>query len=441
MRLCYIAYDFPPLNSGGSHRPARFCRNFPNLGIQTSVFTLSEYDEGAAIDSSLLSTLPAEITVHRSKMRPPRMTEKGHLGFYLRLVDSYGPRWRASLLAQIDSAWARSAFDVVMVTAPPFSTLGLGVQVARKYGVPLVVDMRDAWSLWCLTPYASILHYWATRYLEQHWLKDASAIIVPTKGVGRDLIAQHPALAEKVCVIPNGFERDTAELLRPISTAPKREYSIGYAGSFYFNPYSHHLIFEPWYRKKPYQYFQYVPRKEDWSYRSPLFFLRALAELFRVAPSWRSRLTFKIAGRQPPAIHKMVDDLGLTECVSFVGFLEKNQLGAFYDSCDFALATAVKVVDGNDYCVAGKTYECFERSLPQLGFVCQGSQRDVLESSGLSVNFDPDRVEDNARLLIQILERGASFVPDVSFLRSFDPSTTSSALAAQLRKAVRTHSL
>ncbi len=433
MRVCLIAYDFPPLNSGGSHRPLRFCRYLEENGIEPVVFTLSSYDEGARIDEGLCDKLPPNLEIHRSQMREPSFLESPAFGRYFQLSDSLGRRWEPGLKASLERAWSREPWEAVVVTAPPFSLLRLGAWAAKRFGVPLVSDMRDGWSLWCITPYASWLHYALTRFWEGHWLTRSDAVLVPTLGVLDDMKSQHARLDQRLHYIPNGFDGDISDDVRPLEVLPKDSLTIGYAGSFYFNPYSHKLLHSAWYTKKPYQYLQYVPRLEDWSYRSPLYFLKAIKELFNLDIRWRGKIKLRIAGTQPPAIHRMVEDMEMQDTVDFVGFLAKEDLPSFYEDCDYALSTSIKLENGRDYCIAGKTYECVELGVPMLGFVCEGSQKDFLASSGLAVLFDPDQAKMNAHRLQELIRKGRKFEPNIEFLRQFNPSETTKKLTDVLQ--------
>jgi glycosyltransferase involved in cell wall biosynthesis len=384
-----------------------------------------------------MSQVPTDVPVWRTPLRAPTLLERKVTGYYFRLTEPLGARWQASAEAAVRQLWPEYRWDALLVTCPPFSLLELARRLAARYSMPLVVDMRDGWSQWCLTPWASRFHYWANCWMERRVLRQAAAVLVPTHQVGRDLQRQHGKCLEgRWSFVPNGFDQDLSSSFRPVTVRTKPQVVIGYVGSFYFNPYSHRLIYEPWYRKKPHQFFQYVPRREDWSYRSPLYFFRCLAELFRLEPRRREQITVRIAGRQPDAIRQMADDLGIADRVEWVGFLKKAEIIRFYEGCDYLLSTSVKVEGGEDYCVGGKTYEYFAAAKPILGFVARGAQREVLEGSGLSEIFDPDQTNENAVRLASLLDLPEKiYQPDAAFLSQFDPSVTVRSVAEVLQRS------
>ncbi len=435
MRTLILAYDFPPLNSGGCHRPLRFARHLSRWGVEPSVLTVSNYDAGLAQDASLLERVPADLPVWRTPLRPPTFLERKVTGYYFRLTEPLGARWQDSAEAAVRALWPEYRWEALLVTCPPFSLLGLASRLARRYAMPLVVDMRDGWSQWCLTPWASRLHYWANCWMERRYLGQAVAVLVPTHQVGRDLERQHGSLLRgRWHYVPNGFEDDLSSQMTSFSAIPKKRVVIGYVGSFYFNPYSHQLIYSAWHRKKPHQFLQYVPRREDWSYRSPLYFFRCLAALFRAQPERREQVVVRIAGKQPAHIRQMAEDMGLADQVEWVGFLKKSDISQFYQDCDFLLSTSVKVEGGEDYCIGGKTYEYFGARKPVLGFVTLGAQREVLQGAGVSELFDPDATEENALRLGSLLDSEKLYQPDRGFLSQFDPSVTVGRVAEIVRR-------
>ncbi|MCI5161647.1 MAG: hypothetical protein D3917_06415 [Candidatus Electrothrix sp. AX5] len=66
----FVAYEFPPLNSGGSHRPLNFAKNLCAFNINPIVITVDTYDEGQ-IDKGLASEIPNSLQVIRTQIREP----------------------------------------------------------------------------------------------------------------------------------------------------------------------------------------------------------------------------------------------------------------------------------------------------------------------------------------------------------------------------------
>ena len=92
----------------------------------------------------------------------------------------------------------------IIITAPPFNLLKLAVKVSKKYNSPLIVDMRDPWTLWNLTPYSNYFNYLSVKRRERKVFKQASKIIVTSRVTIEDFKKLHPSInPDKFVYIPN----------------------------------------------------------------------------------------------------------------------------------------------------------------------------------------------------------------------------------------------
>jgi hypothetical protein len=253
----------------------------------------------------------------------------------------------------------------------------------------MILDMRDAWSQWVTAPYASYFHYRATVNLERRCFTLARFITYTSEQQKSDWLGIHPNLeASKFIYMPNGFE------VYKESGEPRRDgfIRIFYAGSFYYNPESDRLINAPWYKKKPYQYFQYVPRKEYWKYRTPYFFFKILNQVITQFPELGNIIQVRFAGKKPEWFDVMVNEFNLQQHVIHLGFLDKQRIEEEMTIADYFLITSSKVENARDYSVAGKTVEYFAYKKPIIGVVCEGEQKDLLLRSGMSIILNPDHI-------------------------------------------------
>jgi len=106
--------------------------------------------------------------------------------------------------------------DVIVATAPPPSALFASVAAARGTSIPVVADMRD---LWAGSPYYDAGGTLLTQ-IERRTFAASAAVVVMTDPSLSELRARHPELAERMQVLPNGFDpailalRDTAPARR-----------------------------------------------------------------------------------------------------------------------------------------------------------------------------------------------------------------------------------
>ncbi|MCI5161648.1 MAG: glycosyltransferase [Candidatus Electrothrix sp. AX5] len=317
--------------------------------------------------------------------------------------------------------------DTLIATAPPFSVLLTCCDICAQFNLKFIPDFRDAWSQWVITPYASYIHYRMTLYYERKILKQAYKIITATPQLKNDFLEVHPNIQEnKFSVILNSI---SSEIKYLSFDKIKNKFIIGYVGSFYYNPVSHCLIYSNWWKKKAYQWVQYVPRKENWFYRSPYFFFKIINELFDHNPSLKEKVFFYYVGNTPDWLIEMVNNFKLNKNVLFLGFKPKDQVRKFIEKCDAMLATSIKIENSRDYCIAGKTFDYLAAGKPIIAVVNNGDQKDMLLKSGTSIILDPDDKINSSKELLTLIENRSSFNPNYQYIKSFRAEENTKLLA------------
>lgn len=438
MNVLLIAYEFPPLNSGGSQRPYKIASHLHRYGIRPIVVTPEATAHGEGVtDPSLGGVSGTHMSVVRTPLDPKGPFYNLHATYYFHIVDPAARRWMHHLRPAIERVHQETPLDAILLTTPPFSLARPCARIAKELDVPFVLDMRDGWSHWIVTPYASYLHYRLTLREERRALDQADAIIATSDQTVADLRSLHPHIPpERFHLITNSYDGETPTvperivLRTPTPDAPLR---IGYVGSFYYTPYQRALMFLPWYRKKPHQFLQYAPRKEDWLYRSPHFFLTALAALRAKRPEVSDLVRVELAGHVPEWLRSMVAEHGLQDLVVFHGRVGHREALALQARCDALLITSSKVVGGQDYSIAGKTFEYFRALKPILAFVSEGAQERILARSGLGLPCPPDDLAASVRVLERLLQGGLELHPDAGFIRSLHSSAMAERFASILR--------
>lgn len=445
--IFFIAYQFPPLNVGGAFRPLKFVKYFNNFGIKPIVFTLAHEDynkvyKGKKPDYKLLNDIK-DVDCEIIEVKTEELLAKRKNKFqsfsqiYFNLTKGIEhKKWRKYFFKAVAEALTKHNPKVILVTAPPFGMIDLAVQLSKKTGVPLIIDMRDSLSMWITQPYGSYYHYKLTLKKEQKWFKHAKKVITVTQQVVNDWKSVHPNISDsKFAVIPNGY--DTETVVSELKVLPaKKEFTIGYVGSFYYNPESRRLMFEKKSEKKLHRKFQYTPRKEDWIYRSPYFLFKTLNYLFKNKPELKKKVFIKFAGTFPNWLEDMIREFDLIKNVKHVGFLNFNEIENFQRSCDMLLITSVKVIGGEDYCIAGKTFDYVSSQKPILGFVTDGAQKQFIENSGVGIICNPDSIEDSANILENILENGATLKPNIEFIKKHHRKKLTQQLTEIIYKAI-----
>jgi hypothetical protein len=446
--ILYIAFQFPPLNVGGSARPGKFVKYLRGYGINPVVVTLDPKDylkvyPNPKLDSNILTsddhcfdlmTVPCQNLLEKSKNK-----YRSFIEIFFSLHGSREKKyWEVAYHQLVDAFIVKNKVSAILVTAPPFGMLSLARETSEKHDLPLIVDMRDPWTLWNDKPYSNYLNYFRRKQEEFRVLDRASKIIATSTVTINDLQVLHPRInSKKFEYIPNGFENEIT--LSNITVHPKKKIIIGYVGSFYYTPESRDLIFRKWWRKRGHQKLQFVPRKEDWLYRSPYFVFKTVSELILKFPEYKEKIELRFAGKEEDWFKPMVNKFGLNSIVKHLGWISQDESLKFQKSCDFLLMTSAKVIGGRDYSVAGKTFEYFRMQKPILAFVTDGAQKDLLNESGLAHFVDVESIENGISQLITILTESITLRPNQTFIDSFKISTLTEKLVKSIHEAINEH--
>lgn len=172
--MLLIARFFPPSGVIGARRAERLVRLLGELGARTSVVTVEPYYDRIR-DTRSLDPMPLA-TVLRTRTLSPLAHLNAARGATPAAAPApperpaaSPPAWRPRLAAVVswamdalfvpdpDVVWvptavrtalachARTPVDLVVATAPPWSSLLAAVRVGRRTGAPVVLDYRDPW--------------------------------------------------------------------------------------------------------------------------------------------------------------------------------------------------------------------------------------------------------------------------------------------------------
>ena len=424
INILFIAYEFPPLNSGGVHRSLAFVKYLKLFDINPVVITLAQESfhnvfENYTIDEQLGKTVLSGIDVIEIASKNINSLHKSRVNnffdIYFNIMGKEGNGWEEDFKKKLPGVVERYKPEAIFITLPPFSILKQAVWLSKLCKLPLITDFRDAWSQWRLAPYGSYLHYLATLKAERKYFKYSDAIIATSNQTLGDFKRLHTGIdKKKFHLITNGFDDEITNW--KIDLPPKENYVIGYVGSFYYDKAATEMMLMPWRKKKFHRKLQYISVKQNWLYRSPYFFFRALRILFDKHPSYEKTLRVKFAGKKPDWLFEMIKEFRLEENIELMGVISHSDSMRFQQTCDALLITSSKVIGGSDYSIAGKTFEYFKIQKPIIAFVSEGAQKEILEQSGTALICDPDDSESAAENILQLFEHKINLVPDNNFL-------------------------
>ena len=265
-RVLMIAASFPPENSAGVHRTARFCRMLPEFGWTPIVLTKSP-DDGAVRPEWLAGVSVTRVTeggtaagsngraveVAASEKIPAKRDWKAAIGPLRDLARNA----RELLVETPDKSvsWSRrvrsvakdlaqtNQVDAIYTTGPPHSTHLVGRSLKRGMGLPWIADFRDPWARRPWGPKEQ--NPWGQRMLwryEQQCVLDANLVVLNTSRMAQEFREHYHRLpAERFVSIPNGWDPDLADVIQQFcndaesarASMPKGALRICHPGSLY----------------------------------------------------------------------------------------------------------------------------------------------------------------------------------------------------------------
>jgi glycosyltransferase involved in cell wall biosynthesis len=434
--LLLIALEFPPIQAAGSFRPLRFVTHLPKLGIRPIVVTLDpmQLADGKVhvLNRALAAKVPSDTPIYLldvAAIEPDRPSASKAATESIRGVRCGSFE---ELFARLN---ATHAIDAIWATCPPFNVAGLALAARAVFAKPLIVDMRDAWSQWGSAPFRTWLHYRRVRRDEVELMNAADAVVCVTPQLAQmqwQLTRKPP---HHFHWIPNAYDFERPPPCQLHLAPGNARLRISYVGQFYFSTLHEDADgIIPWYKKKPHRWLHYYATRQRWIYRTPYFFFRAWACLRETNPALGNRLEFHYVGQLPDWLPGMADTFGLGQLCTWHGFKSKQEAQDILEGSDALLSTSIKVLGGEDYCLASKTFDYIAAGRPVLGFVCPGTQRDFLVRSSISVLFDPDDAEGSARQLGALIENGVTRKVDLEYLEAYSGQSTTRQLAAIVRQ-------
>ncbi len=444
INILFIAFEFPPLNRGGVYRPLAFVRFLPESGIDPIVLTLDKNAYPQVFDNFSCDESLGKETLDKATVIPvatdkaaPLSGWKEFASIWFSIHGNEAKNWRGPFFDAVDKAVAQYSPKAILATVPPFSVLPLAVQVAKKYHLPLILDFRDAWSQWRTVPYGTVFHYRKTLQMEARYLGAADAVIATSKQTLADFKRLHPRIpAAKFHYVPNGYNGDLNPWQAIDTSRP--EFTIGYVGSFYFSHEARAQMLKPWWRKKGHRMLQYIPHRQDWLYRSPWFFFKALVQLNDTHAELGKKIRVRFAGKKTSWLSDMISSFGLDNQVTLIGEIPHRQSLQFQQECDALLITSARQLGGRDYSIAGKTFEYLQMQRPVISFACEGAQKDLLKDSGTALLCNPDNTIQSANELAGLFEGRILLKPDQSFLETLSRQRLTGQLADIIKNQITT---
>lgn len=249
--LLYTAWSFPPSRAGGVYRALATVNAFAAAGWDVTVLTVPRniFLNSTGADFRLEEQVAPGVRVVRDE--PNVQAYQNNIGQWswararhpelFKLADlrrdfrhfpepNYG-RWRPSLERAAEAVHREHAVDLAIGTANPHVDFIPGWHLNRRYGVPYVMDYRDAWQLDVFTGRKLITALPAVNRWEQRLMASAAEIWFVNEPIREWHAKAHPTTASKMVVVANGFEEYGDSLAVSPREGSDRELIFGYIGT------------------------------------------------------------------------------------------------------------------------------------------------------------------------------------------------------------------
>ena len=392
-RVLFIAYQFPPCNEiGGSIRSEKFVDFLGLYGWEATVITLDE-NVGARSKECAREVVPVKsITPYK---RPFNLVPYG---------------WAYSILHLIKKRLTKENFDLLYVSSPPFPQALSAVYLKRKFGIPLVVDFRDAWSI---NPHQSkdkinrVYSRIVAPYLEKMVVSGCNKLILNTPSVYQAYKKKYPYESHRMLFIPNGYdERDFQDI--KLSAKKNKRMRLLYCGSF------------------------------SSSGRDPAVLLGAIKEALDLSLD----IELVVLCEQSEVVYKDVDRLKINSNVIFMGQVKHSN-----SIREMLLADVLVNFQSPSFskvqAIAGKTYEYLRSGGAILSIAPAGDNQNIIEQFAKRYELVSDFNETKVLLAIKNLYTdwlGEGFVGagkvNSTFMREYERQNLTAKLAVVFDEVV-----
>jgi len=143
-----------------------------------------------------------------------------------------GMRWARDVMRTARREFVTGTHSVVISCGPPHLVHEAARRIAKRTGIPFVMDMRDPWSLVQRLPitFANPLWYRYAKKYEQRVIATASMVVANTDKQRSALARLYPEAANKIITVMNGYDDE------PLPEGKRQDrFTALYAGTIYLD--------------------------------------------------------------------------------------------------------------------------------------------------------------------------------------------------------------
>ena len=401
-KVLVIAYYFPPMGLSGVQRTLKFVKYMKDYNWEPTILTtasagyyahdLSLLKEAEDASLKIIRTGGNDINSMLAKKGtvkiPPEFIRKtlSRLSSTFFIPDNK-KGWADKAIKAARELLKKEKFNLIFVSAPPFSSVNMAVKLKKEFDLPLVIDYRDLWFGNQFGFYPTPLHKYLHKKMEYSALKAADKVIATNRRMKEKIINHYKFLTfEDVYIIPHGYDPKDFENI----TLQKKENNkmwLIYSGIFY-------------------------------EFITPKYFLKAFKKLLIERPDVTANIELHFIGYLRTENKKLIRTLHLQEFVKEYGYLNHKDAIVKIMSGD-VLWLMVGRGRNADTISSGKLYEYFGTRKPIIASLPEGALKTSSEEYKAALITEPDNIDQikNAILKVYELYCGNQLpVPDQEFI-------------------------
>lgn len=401
-RVLVVAYVFPPAGGAGVQRVTKFVKYLPEFGWDCSVLTVSN-PSVPVFDESLVDEIPESTLIRRARTLEPGYALKNVVSAGsdlsakksssgLKKLLKGGIRAVGNSVLQPDAQilWYPQAVgegmrllseldhDAIFVTAPPFSSFVTGAALARRSGLPLIVDYRDEWGIsnrYQENRHKSRVSHRIQAVMQDRVLKRASAVIATTRR-SRDSLTERVTEAGSdaaVTHIYNGFDAADIRAESLTKSEENDRLRLAYVGTL-------------------------------WNLTSIEPVVDAIRSVAEATPDLAAKIDLTVAGRRTAEQEAVLDRLDGLPCrLIREGYVDHSRALEIMRSSN-ALCLLLSDVEEAGRVVPAKAFEYLALRQPILSVCPQGEVTEILSGCPNATSFEPLDVSGIANYLTARLD-------------------------------------
>lgn len=262
------AWAFAPARTSGVHRAIALAGSFTRHGWDVTVLTAprSVFASEGMLDDSLIAQVPDSVRVVEvpfssmafssditswgwARARHPELWGLVHSR---RFPEPAFGDWRSELERAAVRVHREHPVDLALGTANPSVDFIPGWELKRRYGVPFVMDYRDAWTIDVFTGRSHSRSSARAEAWERRLIDAADEVWFVNEPIRSWHATKYPRAADRMRVVPNGFD-----IVGGVSPAvpfqaidPAQALTFGYIGTINTGQFPAEALLEGWRRAR-----------------------------------------------------------------------------------------------------------------------------------------------------------------------------------------------